>query len=183
MKKFLTELLKWLFYVGFSGLLVGPMTKLVEKLKWIDNAQQYFQKLLEPQFSTLELIVFLLILIIVATISSLGISIVKKHKDIAKANTPQEKLKQFNSFIDEENEIKFTWDVYFGSIYNNDPFASNIRMFCLKHNPPQIMKSYGCSIQGCPNGNFMTTDSEVKRWIESMLFQKYEDLKNETKGK
>ena len=84
MKKFLTELLKWLFYVGFSGLLVGPMTKLVEKLKWIDNAQQYFQKLLEPQFSTLELIVFLLILIIVATISSFGMSIVKKHKDIAK---------------------------------------------------------------------------------------------------
>ena len=45
------------------------------------------------------------------------------------------------------------------------------------------MKYYGCVIPECPNGTFFTTEAEIKRFIESMLFAKYDELKKQSESK
>lgn len=71
--------------------------------------------------------------------------------------------KKINSYIDEENGIKITWDVGIGSSYNKNPFAYNIQIFCTKHgNVPLRMIGGHCTDPNCPNAAKYFNENIIK---------------------
>ena len=82
----------------------------------------------------------------------------------------EESLKKINSYTDEEDGIKVTWDVGIGSLYNNNPFAYNIQIFCTKHgNVPLRMIGGHCTDPTCPNAIKYFNKNIIKNNIESVL--------------
>ena len=182
MKK-LFSIILWIISFSFSGCLYEPVSNYIKEKKWFSEEGSVNIWLNTPQYTNLHFIVYVLLLVLFVALGYIVTYYYLQHKSKVKKNSPEEQLKKFNSYVDESSGIKITWDVYFGTLYNNDPFASNIKLFCLKHNPPQLMKYYGCVIPECPNGTFSTTEAEIKRFIESMLFAKYDELKKQGESK
>lgn len=86
------------------------------------------------------------------------------------AKKKEESLKKINSYTDEEDGIKVTWDVGIGSLYNNNPFAYNIQIFCTKHgNVPLRMIGGHCTDPTCPNAIKYFNKNIIKNNIESVL--------------
>ena len=182
MKKFFNILL-WIISFCFSGFLCGPVSTFIKEKKWFSEDGPINLWLNTPQYTNLQFVVFILLLVLFVVLGYIGLYYYLAHRSTIKKNSPEEQLRKFNTCIDTEHNIRITWDVYFGSMYHNDPFPANIRLFCLKHDPPQLMKPYGCFIQGCPNGEFRTTEAELKRFIQSLLFAKYDELKKQSESK
>ena len=180
MKKFFVILL-WVISFLFSGFLAGPLSNFVAKKEWFCEEGVFNLWLSTPKYTNLQLILFIVLIACFVVLGYIINHYYLLHKSNKIKNSPEELLKQFNSIIDEGKNIKVTWDVHFGTMYSNDPFASNIKIFCLNHNPPLLMENYGCLVPNCPNQNFHTTERDLRRFIESLLFAKYEELKNQKK--
>lgn len=176
MKKFFNILL-WIISFCFSGFLCEPVSTFIKEKKWFSEDGPINLWLNTPQYTNLQFVVFILLLVLFVVLGYIGLYYYHAHRSTIKKNSPEEQLKKFNSWVDTKHNIKITWDVYFGSQFDNDPFPANIRLLCLNHNPPQLMKYYGCLIQGCPNGAFRISEAELKRSIQSMLLAKYDELK------
>ena len=182
MKKFFNIFL-WIISLCFSGFLCEPVANFIKDNKWFSEDGPINLWLNTPKYTNLQFVVFLLLLVVFVVLGYIIFYYYHAHRSTIKKNSPEEQLKEFNTWVDTKHNIKITWTVYFGLPYNNDPFPANIKIFCLKHDPPQLMKYYGCLIQGCPNGEFRTTEEEIKRSIQSMLLAKYEELKKQSESK
>lgn len=180
MKKFF-DILLWIISFCFSGFLSGSVSDMIKENNWFSEVETIDSWLNTPMYTKLHLIVFVLFLGLFVFLGYTFNFYCRKYRSKKKENSPEEQLKQINSFVDESKNIKITWDVHFGTMYSNDPFASNIKIFCLNHNPPLLMENYGCLVPNCPNQNFHTTERDLRRFIESLLFAKYEELKNQKK--
>lgn len=161
------KVLSWIIAIGFSGILVQPVQWLLGLIPW----EKFILKenwiwLIKPQFSFLNIVVFLILIIAITYISKLIFKMGKCH--IAKKK--EESLKKINSYTDEEDGIKVTWDVGIGSLYNNNPFAYNIQIFCTKHgNVPLRMIGGHCTDPTCPNAIKYFNKNIIKNNIESVL--------------
>lgn len=182
MKKFLYIIL-WIISFCFSGFLSGPVSNFIKEEKWFSEDGPIDQWLNTPKYTNLQFVVFIFLLVVSLVLSYYLFYKYRAHKSSIKKNSPEEQLKKINTCMLEGRNIKITWDVYFGTLYHNDPFASNIKLFCLEHDHPQLMEYDGCVIPGCRNGDFRTTEAEIKRAIESLLFAKYDELKKQSENK
>ena len=182
MRKFFNILL-WIISLCFSGFLCNPVSTLIKEKEWFNEDGPINQWLNTPKYTNLQLVVFIFLLVVSLVLSYYLFYKYRAQKSNIKKNSPEEQLRKFNTCIDTEHNIRITWDVYFGSMYHNDPFASNIKLFCLEHDHPQLMGYDGCVIPGCRNEDFRTTEAEIKRTIESLLFAKYDELKKQSERK
>ena len=165
------KVFKWVFIVGFSGILVPVVQKLFGLIPWdkfldIDS----WNWLMAPKFSLFSVIVFLLLLIIVIPLS-------KKIFKTNIAKNKEQELKKINHFEDKEEGLRVTWDVGIGSIYDNNPFAYNIQLFCTKHGvvPIRMMRGH-CTDPQCSNANMHYNEYAIKNHIESVLLHARDSL-------
>ena len=177
MKKFL-KIALWILSFCFSGCLYAPLSNLVIEKKLFNQEGPIYQWLNTPKHTNLEFIIFIVVLVVFLLLGYLVICLYKYIRKNIKKNSPEEKLKKYNKVIDKENNFKITWDVYFD---NNEPFASNIKLFCLNHAVPLLMSMTGCCDPDCPNAQSMISEHDLKRSIDSMLLAKYEFLKKISK--
>lgn len=132
-----------------------PIEKLfiVEKWNWI----------IQDRLSILDVILFGASFIIVfGTIKLFKIGETKKSR-------LEKHLEQFNTITDTEHDVKVTWNMYMGRLYDHDPHPYNIRIFCTKHNPPLLMPNGVCPNSSCSNARRHIDERAVENQIESLL--------------
>ncbi|MBQ0128239.1 MAG: hypothetical protein KBT57_00225 [bacterium] len=143
-----------------------PIEKLFNSEKW--------SWLIQSRFNIIDLIVFVIILVVVficiAKFSS-------KKNDQQKLKI-EKRLKKLNSIEDNKAGIKVTWDMYMGSMHDNDPHPYNIRLFCTKHNFPLLMQHGCCTDPNCPNAHAQCDERAIENTIESLLLNEQNKLLN-----
>ena len=165
------KVFKWIFVIGFSGILVPIVQKLFSLIPWDKflNTENWHW-LVAPKFSLLSVIVFLLLLIIMIPLS-------KKILKTSIARNKEQELKKIKHYVDEQAGIKITWDVGIGSISNNDPFAYNIQIFCTKHGVVPIRMVHGrCTDPNCSNAKEHLSEHAIKNQIESILLHARDNM-------
>ncbi len=134
-----------------------PIEKLFNSEKW--------SWLIQNRFNIIDLIVFVIILVVVFIyIAKFGSNKSDKQKLKIKKH-----LEKINSIEDDKAGIKVTWNMYMGSMYDNDPHPYNIRLFCTKHNPPLLMQNGNCTDFTCSNAHANCDEQAIENWIESLL--------------
>lgn len=163
----MNKISQWVVTVAFSGIGVKfmdyiPWEKVVNEENW--------SWLLKDRFNWLQIIVFL----ILAGCVWFLVNCFTRHKK----NPIEEKLKQFNELVDDDKNIKVTWDMFMGSLYDNDPHPYNIKIFCLNHGDiPQLMEHGCCRFHNCKNNIYPGIDEKaVKSEIESRLLHYRDQL-------
>lgn len=162
-------LIKWLG-ITIGSLLLERLINLIpiesifvsEKWNWI----------IRVQYNMLDFVIFILSFIIILFVYKLLIRKLNKESRV------ERELKKFNSITDEEKGIKITWDMYMGAYIDNDPHPCNIRLFCIKHDIPQLLNHGRCTDVHCPNSIIFYDETEIKRYIESLLLNKRDILIN-----
>lgn len=161
------NVIKWALAVGLSGILIQPIQWLLGLIPWESFvSKENWTWFIEPQFSILSVIILLMLII--------GISYLLKFILIINKSSLNKKkeaeLKKINTYTDEKEGIKITWDVSAESLYNSTPFAYNIQIFCTKHGRIPIRMINGhCVNAGCPNANKYYDEYAIKNNIESIL--------------
>lgn len=165
------EALIALVSIAISGILNEPIIAAFKMIPWDKiTSTENWEWIFLPKVSILNIIFFIILLVTVYYIACL---LLIKRKNVA-----INKLKSLNSFVDDKNHIKVTWDVGIGTIYNHDPFAYNIQFFCLQHGEfPQRMQNGCCQDSTCSNSFLCIDERKVKNYIESLLLKKQQDLK------
>ncbi len=139
-----------------------PIEKLFNSEKW--------SWLIQNRFNIIDLIVFVIILVVVfICIAKFG----SKKSDKQKLKI-EKQLEKINSIEDDKAGIKVTWDMYMGSMYDNDPHPYNIRLFCTKHEIPLLMQHGCCTDLSCPNAHTQYNEHVIKNSIESILLNEQE---------
>lgn len=134
-----------------------PIEKLFNSEKW--------SWLIQNRFNIIDFIVFVIILLVVfVCIAKFGSNKSDKQKLKIKKH-----LEKINSIEDDKEGIKVTWDIFMGSMYDNDPHPYNIRLFCTKHDMPLLMQHGYCTDYNCPNSHAQYDERAIKNTIESLL--------------
>lgn len=168
--------------VGLSGFLVEPLKSLIALIpfdSYFDTSK--WEWLVGNTYSLLDVIFFLVIFLVLAIIATLVVSRLKspKQHEMTEEELIDQQLKMVNQLVDEENQIKVTWDVYKGTIYDHDPHPMNINCFCLRHEKYPLKFNNGhCPDFDCPNYMVYVTTSQLKNQIESLLLAKRDELRN-----
>lgn len=168
--------------VGLSGFLVEPFKSLIALIpfdSYFDTSK--WEWLVGNTYSLLDVIFFLVIFLVLAIIATLVVSRLKspKRQEMTAEELIDQQLKMVNQFVDEENQIKVTWDVYKGTIYDHDPHPMNINCFCLRHEKYPLKFNNGhCPDFDCPNYMVHVTNSQLRNQIESLLLAKRDELRN-----
>ena len=163
---------KTITYIG--GLVVAELIRRIFDIipfeKLFHNSQ--WDWIIQNRFSIVDVVLFAVSLAIV-------FSIIKTFKFGEKRKSKLERhLEQFNCLIDNENGVKVTWDMYMGTMYDNDPHPCNIKIFCIKHNPPLLMSHWHCQDSRCPNADKYFSEDAVKTQIESLLLAERDKFLN-----
>lgn len=165
----MNKAVKWLLGIIFTVVLerllnLIPLEKLfvAEKWSWI----------IKDRLSILDAALFFISFVLVFSLI--------KHLKLGKNRKSklERHLEQFNCIIDNENGVKVTWDMYMGTMYDNDPHPCNIKIFCIKHNPPLLMSHWYCQDSRCPNANKYFSEDDVKTQIESLLLAERDKFLN-----
>lgn len=160
---------KWLFGIIFTVVLerllnLIPLEKLFVADKW--------SWIIKDGLSILDVALFFISFILVFSfIKHLKLGTNRKSK-------LERHLERLNYFIDNENGVKVTWDMYMGTMYDNDPHPYNIKVFCMKHNPPLLMSHGHCQDFRCPNADKYFSDDTIKNQIESLLLAERDKFLN-----
>jgi hypothetical protein len=98
------------------------------------------------------------------------------RKKVSKEEKIRKELELFNTSFNEDDTVKFTWEVGIQTFYGKDPFAHNIQSFCMLHSIPLRFKHH-CREYGCQNSNIVINEYDLKNWIESVLIDNYAKIK------
>lgn len=165
----MNKAVKWLLGIIFTVVLerlfnLIPLEKLfvAEKWSWI----------IKDRLSILDVVLFFISFVLVFSLI--------KHLKLGKNRKSklERHLEQFNCIIDNENGVKVTWDMYMGTMYDNDPHPYNIKIFCIKHNPPLLMSHGLCQDSRCPNADKHYSEAAIKKQIESILLAERDKFLN-----
>lgn len=160
---------KWLLGIIFTVVLerllnLIPLEKLFVADKW--------SWIIKDRLSFLDVILFIVSFIIV-------FAIIRFLKLGGNRKTKLERhLERFNTMVYEDVNIKVTWDMYMGTMYDHDPHPYNIKMFCMKHNPPLLMPYGNCQDSRCPNAEKYFREDAIKNQIESLLLAERDKFLN-----
>lgn len=156
----MNEGVKWLLGIILTVILerllnLIPLEKffVAEKWSWI----------IKDRLSILDVVLFFISFILVFSI----IKYLKIGKN--RKSKLERHLERFNHFIDNKNGVKVTWDMYMGTMYDNDPHPYNIKMFCIKHDIPMPMPHGHCNDFSCPNADRYLSEDAITNQIESLL--------------
>lgn len=160
---------KWLLGIIFTVVLerllnLIPLEKLfiADKWSWI----------IKDRLSILDVALFFISFILV-------FSFIKHLKFGKNRKSKLERhLERFNTMLYEDVNIKVTWDMYMGAMYDNDPHPYNIKVFCMKHNPPLLMPHGHCQDSRCPNADNFFSEDTIKNQIESLLLAERDKFLN-----
>ena len=163
------KVLKWIGAILLSAILerifsLIPVEDLFTSEKW--------KWLVQDRFNIIDLILFVVLLIIVF----ICITAFESNKSDRKKTRIKKQLQKMNSFTDDNAGIKVSWDIYMGTISDNDPHPTNIRLFCTKHTIPLLMQHGRCTDLSCPNSLTQYDEHAIKNSIESMLLNEQEKL-------
>lgn len=143
-----------------------PIEKLFNSEKW--------SWLIQSRFNIIDLVVFIIILAVVfICITKYGLN--KSDKQKTKI---EKQLQKINTIDDANAGIKVTWNMYMGSMYDDDPHPYNIRLFCTKHNFPLLMQHGCCTDPNCPNAHAQYDKRAIENTIESLLLNEQNKLLN-----
>lgn len=118
--------------------------------------------MIAPRFSVLNIL-----LLVVSFVLVLGVI---KTFNLGRKKTRLEKhLEKLSPIVDYENDIKVTWNLSMGSMYNIDPHPYNIRVFCLKHNPPLLLYKGYCPDGTCQNAHKYFDEFAIRNQVESKI--------------
>ena len=165
------EVLIALVSIAISGILNEPIIAAFKMIPWdkITSAENW-EWIFLPKVSILNIIFFIILL---GTVYYIAYLLLIKRK-----NVTINKLKSLNCFVDNENHIKVTWEVGIGTIYDHNPFAYNIQIFCLRHDElPLRMQNGCCQDPTCPNSSLCIDGRNVENYIGSLLLKKQQELK------
>ena len=160
---------KWLLGIIFTVVLerllnLIPLEKLFVADKW--------SWIIKDRLSILDVALFFISFILVFSfIKHLKLGTNRKYK-------LERHLERLNHFIDNENGVKVTWDMYMGTMYDNDPHPCNIKIFCLKHDIPMLMPHGHCNDFSCPNASKHFDHNAIKTQIESLLLAERDKFLN-----
>ena len=160
---------KWLLGIIFTVVLerllnLIPLEKLFVADKW--------SWIIKDRLSILDVALFFISFILVFSfIKHLKLGTNRKSK-------LERHLERFDHFIDNENGVKVTWDMYMGTMYDNDPHPCNIKIFCLKHDIPMLMPHGHCQNSRCPNAENYFREDVIKNQIESLLLDERDKFLN-----
>lgn len=160
---------KWLLGIIFTVVLerllnLLPLEKLFVADKW--------SWIIKDRLSFLDVILFIVSSIIV-------FAIIKFFKLGGNRKTKLERhLERFNTMVYEDVNIKVTWDMYMGTMYDNDPHPCNIKIFCLKHDIPMLMPHGRCNDFSCPNASKHFDHNAIETQIESLLLAERDKFLN-----
>ena len=84
-------------------------------------------------------------------------------------------LKKFDSKIDYENNIKFTWIIQFKA-GRPVPFISILKIFCLKHEIPLLLLNELCPNSDCENSKSQLNYNKIHNEITSEVYDKWDKL-------
>lgn len=160
---------KWLLSIIFTVILERLLNLIsIEKLfiaeKW--------SWIIRDRLSLLDVVLFIVSFIVV-------FSIIRLFKFGGKRKSKLERyLEQFNTMEYTDVNIKVTWDMYMGAMYDNDPHPYNIKVFCMKHNPPLLMPHGHCQDSRCPNADKYFIEDTIKNQIESLLLAERDKFLN-----
>lgn len=154
--------LKWIGGIVLTVLL-EQLFSLIPFEKWLTSEK--WDWIIQDRFNLIDLVIFIVLLTLVFVIFT---AIEAKKGDRRKAKI-EKHLEKINSIENENAGIKVTWDMYMGSMYDNDPHPYNIRLFCTKHEIPLLMQHGCCTDLSCPNAHVQYNEHVIKNKIESML--------------
>lgn len=180
MKK-LFKVILGILSVGLSGFLIEPIKSLLALIPYASYFEvSKWDWLVENRYSLLDVIFFLVIFIVLTIIVNFMASWLKrpKQQEMTEEELIDQQLNMVNQFIDEENHIKVTWDVYKGSTFDHDPHPMNVNCFCLRHKQYPLKFTNGhCPDMSCPNYKFHISNSKLMNQIESILLAKRDELR------
>lgn len=154
---------KVIAYIG--GLVVAELMRRIFDIIPFENLfhNSHWDWIIQNRFSIVDVALFAVSLAIV-------FSIIKIFKIGEKRKSRLERhLERLNHFIDNENGVKVTWDMYMETMYDNDPHPCNIKIFCLKHDIPKLMPQRHCNDFSCPNASKHFDYNAIETQIESLL--------------
>lgn len=154
---------KAIAYIG--GLVVAELIRRIFDIIPFENLfhNSHWDWIIQNRFSIVDVALFAVSLAIV-------FSIIKIFKIGEKRKSRLERhLERLNHFIDNENGVKVTWDMYMETMYDNDPHPCNIKIFCLKHDIPMLMPHGHCNDFSCPNASKHFDHNALETQIESLL--------------
>lgn len=151
---------KWLLGIIFTVVL-ERLLNLIPIEKWL--VAEKWSWLINDRLSILNVALFFTSFILVFSfIKHLKLGTNRKSK-------LERHLERFDHSIDNENGVKVTWDMYMGTMYDNDPHPCNIKIFCLKHDIPILMPHGHCNDFSCPNASKHFDYNAIETQIESLL--------------
>lgn len=161
-------IIKWL------GIIV--VTAIVERLISLIPIEDTFaaekwQWVIIHRFNIIDLVLFIISFAVVLLLYNF---LMKRLCN--RENRIEKELKKHNTILDTENGVKVTWDMYMGMTYDNDPHPYNIKVFCLKHDIPQLMDHGRCLDDRCSNSQKWVNENDIKRQIESFLLNERDKL-------
>jgi len=126
-------------------------------------------KLLAKQFTVLEILIFIALLVILYVVGALVYKRVNtRHLRKQRALM---KYKRYNML---QKGIMFRWRVCFD--HNNEPFIEDLQAFCTKHKPPVRFIDNVCPSAGCANHKLEIDVAKTRNVIESNLINRWEQL-------
>ena len=154
------KVVKWLLSIILTVVL-ERLLNLIPIEKWL--VVEKWSWFIKDRLSILDFTLFFISFILVFSfIKHLKLSTNRKSK-------LERHLERLNQFIDNKNGVKVTWDMYMGTMYDNDPHPCNIKIFCLKHDIPMLMPHGHCNNFSCPNASKHFDYNAIEAQIESLL--------------
>ena len=166
------NIIKWVLAIGLSGILVQPIQWLLGLIPWGNFvSEENWTWFIIPRFNFLSVALLVILLIGISYLLKLLSKLNKKNVSKKK----EAELKKINTYIDENEGVKITWEVCSESLSDSNPFAYNIQFFCTKHGRIPIRMINGrCGNPNCPNADKSLNEYSIKNNIESILI----DAKN-----
>lgn len=180
MKK-LYKAIIWILGVGLSGFLIEPLKSLLALIPFASYFEaSKWEWLVGNRYSLLDVFVFIVIFLVLAIMATFVATWLKRPKQqgMTEEELIDQQLEMVNQFVDEENFIKVTWDVYKGRSFDHDPHPMNVNCFCLRHKQYPLKFTNGhCPDMNCPNYKFHVSNSQIINQIESILLAKRDELR------
>lgn len=171
MKK--TWIIIWsLVNFAFSGFLAQPLTDFVKK-QFSEEGTVSWGWLLDNRFSLLYVVIFIGLFLAVVGLIAVIWYITPENMHKRKEKEIQSQLKKFNNVIFKDYKIRATWEVVTEGLMDDNPFITNLQLFCMnEQHQPIRMQGGMCPNQGCPNHIRRVDEYKIKNQIESELILK-----------
>lgn len=164
---------------AFSGFLAQPLTDFVKR-QFSEESTVSLGWLLDNRFSLLYVVIFIVLFLAVVGLIVWVWYLTPGNRRKRKEQKIQSELKKFNSMYFQDYKIRATWEVVTEGLLDDNPFITNLQLFCLnEQHQPVRMQNGMCPHQGCPNHIRRVYEYKIKNQIESELILKKQSMRSD----